>query len=373
MLKDKKIVVIATTDNMIWQFLIPHIKHLQELGNTVECACAKTGFWFDDLKNKYNFVMHDIQFTRNPISIKNIKGFRQLIQLQKERKYDLVYCQQPVGGVMGRKFAKKFKLPCIYTAHGFHFFKGNNPLKNFIFKTIEKHYSRYTTALVTINEEDYIASQKFYAKKTYKINGIGVDLSKYKVEENFDREKAREKLGLSKDDFVVISIGELNKNKNTYRLLEVIKNISDKQIKYIVCGQGPLKEDFFQYIEKNHLEERVKMLGFRKDIPELLSISNVFIMPSYREGLSKSMMEAMSIGLPIIASKIRGNVDLVTDGENGFLCDTEDNASYQEKIVKLANDKNLQEKFSKANKEKIKQYSIQKVIEQLDKVYQDID
>lgn len=372
MLKDKKIVVIATTDNMIWQFLIPHIKHLQELGNTVECACAKTGFWFDDLKSKYGFVMHDIPFTRNPISIKNIKGFKQLVQLQKERKYDLVYCQQPVGGVMGRKLAKKFKLPCIYTAHGFHFFKGNNPLKNFIFKTIEKHYSRYTTALVTINEEDYLASQNFFAKRNYKINGIGIDLDKYSVKKDFARDKFRENLGLKKEDFVIISIGELNKNKNTFRLLEVMKNIEECNIKYVVCGQGPLKEKYVEYIKTNHLEEKVKMVGFRKDIPELLSMSDAFIMPSYREGLSKSMMEAMSIGLPIIASKIRGNVDLVTDGENGFLCDTEDNASYQEKIVKLANDKNLQEKFSKANKEKIKKYSIQKVIEQLDKVYENI-
>ncbi len=372
MLSGKNIVVITTTDNMIWQFLIPHVKHLQELGNTVECVCAKTGFWFDELKNKYGFVMHDIQFTRNPISFRNIKGFRELVKLQKEKHYDFVCCQQPVGGVMGRKLAKKFKLPCIYTAHGFHFFKGNNPLKNFIFKTVEKHYSRFTTALVTINEEDYLASQKFYAKKTYKINGIGVDLAKYRVEENFDKENLRKELGLDKDDFVVISIGELNKNKNTYRLLEVIKNIDNEKIKYLVCGQGPLKEEYEKYIEANNLKNRVKMLGFRKNIPELLSISNVFIMPSYREGLPKSMMEAMSVGLPIIASKIRGNADLVTDGENGFLCNVEDNAGYQEKIVKLANDKNLQEKFSLANKEKIKQYSIEKVLEQLDNVYEEI-
>ena len=373
MLKGKKVVVIATTDNMIWQFLIPHIKRLQELGNEVECVCAKTGFWFDELKDKYGFVVHDIQFTRNPISIRNIKGFKELVKLQKEKQYNLVYCQQPVGGVMGRKLAKKFKLPCIYTAHGFHFFKGNNFLKNFIFKTIEKHYSRYTTALVTINEEDYLASQKFYAKRTYKINGIGVDLSKYSVDKDFDRDKFRETLGFKKDDFVVISIGELNKNKNTYRLLEVMKNIDDNNIKYIVCGQGPLKEKYVEYIETNNLNDRIKMVGFRKDIPELLSASDVFIMPSYREGLSKSMMEAMSIGLPIIASKIRGNVDLVTDGENGLLCGIEDNAGYQEKIVALAQDKSLQNKFSKANKEKIKNYSIQKVIEQLDKVYEEME
>ena len=372
MLKNKKIVVVATTDNMIWQFLIPHIKHLQELGNEVECVCAKTGFWFDELREKYGFVMHNISFTRNPISLSNIKGFKQLVKLQKERQFDLVYCQQPVGGVMGRKLAKKFKIPCIYTAHGFHFFKGNNPLKNLIFKTIEKHYSRYTTALVTINEEDYLASQKFYAKKTYKINGIGVDLAKYGIKKDFNRDNFRKELGLEKEDFVVISVGELNKNKNTFRLLEVMKDVPNN-IKYIVCGQGPLKNEYIEYIKLNNLEQKVKMLGFRKDIPELLSISNVFIMPSYREGLSKSMMEAMSIGLPIIASKIRGNVDLVTDEENGFLCNVEDNENYKNKIIQLAQNKLLQEKFSKANKKKIKNYSIENVLEQLGKVYEEME
>lgn len=372
MLKNRKIVVIATTDNMIWQFLIPHIKHLKELGNEVELVCAKTGFWFDELKDKYNFVVHDIEFTRNPISLRNLKGFKQLIKLQKEKNYDLVYCQQPVGGVMGRKLAKKFKIPCIYTAHGFHFFKGCPLVNKLVYKPIEKHYSRYTTALVTINEEDYLSAQKFHAKKVYKINGIGVDLSTYSVKESFDRNKFREELGFDKDDFIVVSIGELNKNKNTFRLLEVIKNIKNEKIKYIICGQGPLKEDYVNYIKQNSLENRVKMLGFRKDIPEILSASDVFIMPSFREGLSKSMMEAMSIGLPVIASKIRGNVDLISNGENGFLCEVTNNKQYQEKIVELCQNKDLQKKFSIANKKKIKDYSIEAVSAQLDKIYEDL-
>ena len=124
MLTNKKIMVVATTDNMIWQFLIPHIQHLQRLGNAVECVCAKTGFWFDELQTKYGFVLNEINFARNPIKPQNIKGFKQLVNLQKQKNFDVIYCQQPVGGVMGRKLAKKFHLPCIYTAHGFHFYKG---------------------------------------------------------------------------------------------------------------------------------------------------------------------------------------------------------------------------------------------------------
>ena len=107
---NKKIMLVATTDNMIWQFLIPHIKHLEEFGNTIECVCAKTGFWFDELQNKYGFTMHEMDFARNPIKPKNIKSYKALKKLQEERKFDLVYCQQPVGGLMGRLIGKKFKL-----------------------------------------------------------------------------------------------------------------------------------------------------------------------------------------------------------------------------------------------------------------------
>ena len=123
-MKKNKILVITTTDNMIWQFLTFHIKELEARENVVECACAKTGFWFDELKDKYGFVMHQIDFTRLPLTFKNLKALKQLYKLQRENHYDVVYCQQPVGGLMGRLLSRKFKIPAIYTVHGFHFYEG---------------------------------------------------------------------------------------------------------------------------------------------------------------------------------------------------------------------------------------------------------
>ena len=211
MIKDKKIMMITTTDNMIWQFLLPHIKYLQEQGNIVECVCTKTGFWFDELKDKYGLTVHEIEFTRSPFSLKNRKGYKKLVELQKQEKYDLIYCQQPVGGLMGRLIAKKFKLPCIYTAHGFHFFKGNNPLKNFLFKSVEKYLAKYTTALITINEEDYQACKNWKAKYKYKINGIGYNDSKYP--ETKQKSEARKDLNLT-DEFTIVTVAEFIKRKN---------------------------------------------------------------------------------------------------------------------------------------------------------------
>lgn len=369
MITNKKIMVLTTTDDMIWHFLIPHIKHLQSLGNIVECVCAKTGFWFDELKNKHRINMHEINFTRSPLSFKNIKGFKALKKLQKQKKFDFIYCQQPVGGVMGRRLAKKFKLPCIYTAHGFHFFKGNSKVKNFIFKSIEKHYAKYTTALITINKEDYNAAKDWKAKHIYKINGIGVNFDKYKPDPNLNKEDFRKSFGLEKDDFVVLSVGELNKNKNTLRLLKCIKSLNIKNIKYFICGQGPLKQQYEAYIKDNNLQQNVKMIGYRTDISNFYSIADLYIMPSFREGLSKSMMEAMCYGLPVVASRIRGNVDLLGEGEGGILCNPNHTEEFTEAIKKMYEDENLRKQFANRNLEYVKKFDLEVVKKQLKEIY----
>ena len=372
MIKNKKIMMLATTDNMLWQFLLPHIKYLQDAGNTVECVCAKTGFWFDELKDKYGLKVHEIDFARSPISPKNLKGYKQLKKLQKQEKFDLIYCQQPVGGLMGRLIAKKFKLPCIYTAHGFHFFKGNSKIKNFIFRTIEKYLAKFTDVLITINEEDFNACKNWKAKKKYKINGIGVDLDKYKLDENLDKVEFRKSLGLEMDDFVVLSVGELNENKNTLRLLECIKNIKEQKVKYVICGQGPLKEEYEKYIKEHNLQDRVKMLGFRKDVPNIYAVSDLYIMPSYREGLSKSMMEAMCYGLPVVASRIRGNTDLLGMEEGGILCNPKVTEDFTKAIEKLYTDKQLLKNYSERNKQFVKNFDIEIVLKQLEEIYREM-
>lgn len=365
----EKIMIITTTDNMIWQFLLPHISQLQSDGHTVECVCAKTGFWFDELTDKYNLKVHEINFARSPFKLQNMSAYKRLVSLQKKESFSVIYCQQPVGGAMGRLIARKFKLPCIYTAHGHFFFKGNSKLKNFVFKNVEKYLAKFTTALVTINQEDYQASKNWKSQYVFKINGIGVDLTKYIPLNNNDKAALKDQLGLKDDDFVITSIGELNKNKNTFRLLEVIKSIDNPNIKYIICGQGPLQKKYEDYIKANNLQNRVLLLGFRKDIANILSISNVYIMPSYREGLPRSMMEAMALELPIIASSIRGNMDLVGDNEGGILCSAFSNDDYKNAILTLYNNPKLEHQFGERNKTFVQNFSLPVVIEQLNQIY----
>ena len=370
MLTNKKIMVITTTDNMIWQFLIPHIQHLQELGNAVECVCAKTGFWFDELKDKYNFVMHEIDFGRNPLKVKNLKAYKQLKKLQKERKFEVVYCQQPGGGLMGRLFAKKFKLPCIYTAHGFHFFKGCGLAGKYLYKPVEKWLSKYTDVLVTINEEDYQSALKMKAKKVFKINGIGIDNNKMTVPE-FDKLAFKRELGLADSDKVILTISEVNQNKNYIKMLETTKRLveNDKSIKFVSCGTGVWTEKIKDYAKELGIEDNCIFLGYRKDIAKILRITDIFFHASHREGLTLSVMEAMSVGLPCVVSNVRGNRDLVVDGKGGFVVEPEDDETFAIRIKEILNKPELSKSFGEFNKDESNKYTVDSVKKQLAEIY----
>lgn len=367
----KRIAMIATTDDMIERFMPPHIEYLVENGASVDIYCKFTGFDCVNTKKIPNVKMVDISFTRFPFTLKNLKGYSKLKKCFKVNKYDLVSCMQPVGGVMGRLVAHKFKVPCLYTAHGFHFYNGSSFTSKLLYKNIEKFCAKYTDILVTMNEEDYNASKLMKAKHCYKINGIGVDLTKYKRQDDFDKIAFKKELGIPENSFVVTSVGELNKNKNTYRLLEMMKSI-DGNIYYLVCGTGKLIEEYKKYVLDNDLEDKVKILGFRKDVDKILNITDVYIMPSYREGLSKSMMEAMCYGLPVVASNIRGNRDLIGENEGGILCEVENNEQYKQVILDIYSSEELRNKFRDRNLEYIKNYDINVVLKQMAEIYKNL-
>jgi len=372
-MKNKKIVMIATTDNMIWQFLIPHIKHLEELGNTVECVCAKTGFWFDELREKFGFTMHEMNFARNPITPKNLKSYKQLVKLQKERNYNLIYCQQPVGGLMGRLLARKFKIPCIYTAHGFHFYKGC-PLKNkLIYKTVEKCLSKYTDALITINEEDYVSAKKMKAKRVYKINGIGIDTSKNKFQD-LNEDKFKFLSGLTPEDKVILTVSEMNKNKNYETMLKSMKLIieKNKNVKFVALGTGVWEDKIKEMSRNLGIDKNCLFMGYRQDVWKFLQVADVFIHASHREGLTLSVLEAMSFGLPCVVSNVRGNRDLIQDGKGGYVVEPSDAKTFAEKINEILENPTLAQEFGKFNKQQSEKYKVEEVKKQLEVIYKDL-
>ena len=368
-LNGKKVLVVCTTDNMIWQFLLPSINMFKTMGATVHCACNETGFWFDEIPKHSEVTMHKLPFERSPFKLANLKAYKALKKLVREEKYDLIYCHQPVGGVMGRLVAKKFDIPVIYVAHGFHFYKGC-PKKNLLFKAIEHYCARYTTALVTMNEEDYQASLKMKAKNKYKINGIGFDFNKY-TNPKVERVEMRKTLGLS-DEFTIVTVAEMIKRKNYGTMLKVIERLKDQNIKFLICGRGEQEESIRQQISDLKIENKVEILGYRKDINNIMTASDLFFLPSYQEGLTLSVIEAMNFGLPCAVSDVRGNRDLIEDHKGGIIAEPEDDLMFAKKIKNLIEDRKIASNMGEFNKNSSDAYSVTNVLSQIEKIVKEI-
>lgn len=365
----KKILILTTVNSTINAFLVPHIQDLKKKGFYVECAANITSS-IDERLVEDNILVHNIPFSRNPLSISNLKAFNSLIDLQNKESYDVIFTHTPVASMYARLLKVKFKsVKIIYMAHGFHFYKGA-PIKNWlVYYPIEKISSYLTDILITINTEDYeLAKKKMRAKKVYYIPGIGFDTKKFS-NAKVDILKKRKELSIDNNDVMILSIGELNNNKNHEVVIRALARINRKDIHYFIAGEGTLKDYLYRLSEELGMENRVHILGFRKDIDELCKVADIFCFPSIREGLPVALMEAMASGLPVICSDIRGNRDLVKDKVNGFLYDLDFIDDLKTNIENLIDDKTLIDKFRVNNQNDILKFDIKNVINEMERIY----
>lgn len=358
-------ILYVTTISGTMGFFKEEFRHLQENGNTIDLACSY------DENYKLNFDtskmrIYNIPFSRSPYSRDNILAYKKLKSIIEDSQYDIVHCHTPIAAAITRLCCKKYRkkgTKVIYTAHGFHFFKGAPFINWLIYFPIEWICSFWTDCLITINSEDYsIAKKFFHAKRIKYVPGVGIDISKFSTVTVDKKDKCSE-LGILNNKKILLSVGELNDNKNHET---VIRAISGMDVFYLIAGIGDKLDHLKDVAKEVGMEDRVKFLGFRNDIPELLAISDVFVFPSFREGLSVSLMEAMSSGKPAIVSKIRGNSDLI-DHHGGILIDP-----YSIKDVRKAIKKIFLRNFNAMgdyNKIKVKKFNLSNVLRKIDSIY----
>lgn len=302
-----------------------------------------------------------------------IKSY-QLSKRLSEKDYDLVHCHSPIGAALCRLAFRRSKTKVIYTAHGFHFYDGA-PLKNWlIFYPVEKILARYTDILITINQEDYERAETFNVRdKVVKVNGVGIDTSKFK-EKNYEKKNLQllNDLNLSENDVILTSVGQLSKRKNHRVVIEALAKLQNRKIKYLIVGEGELRNELSHLIKENNLDNEVILLGFRSDIDQILGITDIFVLPSLQEGLPVSLMEAMGTGLPCIVSDIRGNRDLIQDEVGGYLFSPNDNIKLSILIDKLISNKNLRLEYGINNLEKIDEFSLPNINRFMNKLYENI-
>lgn len=382
-----KILIVASVPSMIGQFNMSNIKILQNMQYQVEVACnfEDRTVWDErkifELKEKLNLKgvrFYQIDFVRNAFEVsKHFRAYKQMKRLVHRKKYDMIHCHTPIAAMVARVVAHQEKVRIIYTAHGFHFFKGA-PIKNWLlYYPVEKFLSRWTDCLITINKEDYHrAKRKFHAKKIEYMPGVGVDTKKFckpvGEEASEIKRKKRIEFGLNMDDFVIVSVGELNENKNHQIIIKSISKMKNKKVKYLICGQGELREKLLYLIEEYGLEEQVFLLGFRNDIKEILWAGDLFAFPSKREGLGLSAIEAMAAGLPIITSNVHGINDYSVNGVTGYSCDSNNENCMRKAIETLMNNKKIYTECSRNVSEIAKRFDIAKAEKIMTKIYDEI-
>lgn len=367
--------MLASVASMIEQFNMSNINILQELGYEVHVAC---NFEFGNTSSEENIKnlkkklknlgikIIQIPIPRKITDIKGIfKSYNMVKGLINKYHYKIVHCQSPIGGVITRlscKEARKKGTRVIYAVHGFHFYK-NAPVKNWaLFYPIEKYCAKYTDCLITINHEDY----KFAKKKLSSIEkieyipgvGINTDLIKNIV---INKEKKKKEIGILPETTILLLVGELIKRKNHETAIRAFANANMDNTILLLCGQGPLEKRLKNLVDSQNITDKVVFMGYRNDIDEILSIADIFVFPSFQEGLPVSVIEAMAAGLPVICSDIRGNNDLITEGKGGYLFKPTDMNGFQTTMIELVNNMELRKNMGNFNKENVKRYDIKNV------------
>lgn len=367
----KKILFICNVLSHIKAFHLPYIDWFHQQGYEVHVMANAGGE-----KAPFCDRLYDIDVSRSPFNMRNISAMKKAKKIIEFEKYDLIHCHTPMGGVVGRLCTyttRKRGTQILYTSHGFHFYK-DSPLVNWIFYfPVEWLLSRMTDCIITINEEDYRLAKKYFKSKqteVYKINGIGVDTHKFNKYSREEKNKLKQAMGFSVDDIILFYAAEFIDRKNHQYIINRAKELKAKipNVKILLAGRGIKLDKIKQAIKNNNIEDCVQLLGFRKDIPDLLNISDVLISPSKQEGLPINIVEGMAAGVPIVASNIRGHKDLVRNNVNGYLFDLHD-GSFVDKVFGIVSDLDRWELFSNKSVELSKDYSIEKVKEQMASIY----
>ncbi len=370
----KKVLFVAHVDSHIRHFHIPYLKYFKEKGYEVHVATSND----ENEEFPYCDVKHTICMERNPLKINNLKAIKQMKDLFEKEKFDLVHCHTPMGGVVTRlagKKARKEGMKIFYTAHGFHFYKGA-PKKNwFIYYPIEKFLSKFTDVLITINHEDYeLAKEKLYAKHVELVHGVGVDDKKFTAEKLPVDEfvTLRNEFGLTSNDFVMIYVAELINRKNQIILIDAMKQLvsQNPNLKVLLVGKGTNYSLYQNKINELGLQSNVLLLGYRKDVNKLVKIADLCVATSLQEGLPINLVESALAGLPILAKNSRGHTEVIEDGINGFIFETENELITR--IIQLYSDKELLLNLRKNARESVKKFTLENALKEQIKIYEEM-
>ncbi|MCC5891813.1 glycosyltransferase family 4 protein [Exiguobacterium sp.] len=375
----KRMLMVASVVSMIESFNRDNIRLLQEMGYDVHVA---TNFEWGSMYSKDKIEQIRSDLTRQGVTLfqidferdikkmnGHVRAYQQLKAIMTKQRYDFIHCHSPIGGVIGRLVSRQTHTPCMYTAHGFHFFKGSPSLNWMLYYPIERTLARFTDTIITINEEDYQRAQSFKTSHTYRIPGIGVDTKRIEAV-TIDRQSKRRKLGVDADtDFVLLSVGELNENKNHETIIRAIAALQEPTLRYWIAGTGAYRAQLERLVRELGLTGQVQLLGYRDDVIEVMKAADCFVFPSKREGLGMAALEAMAAGLPLITSNVHGINDYSIEGVTGYKRAPIDVAGFAKAIRTMQLDFDLSHQMGLHNSELVKAFDVGRSKEEMRRIY----
>lgn len=363
----KLLLVANVSKEHIRKFHIPFILRLRSMGWQVDVAC-RLDEPIPECDNAY-----DLPCDRNPFKGGITKSVGILKEIIGRNGYTIVLCNTVVGSIIARLAAETFRkngLKVIYLNHGLHFFPGAPTSRWVMGYPVEKMLASKTDVLITINKTDFTTARKYFKiKSVEKIHGMGVELHRFKNSNPTDEQKAMDKImfGFKSDDFLLCNVAEINSNKNQKMLIKMLlllrKNVPNAKLLLI----GPEHDGgrLRRLIAKNQLQDDVLLLGWRNDVPSLLQIADVYVASSKSEGLPINIIEAMASGLPVVASRNRGHIDLIENEVNGCLVDLNDYQDMATKVLKLHDNALFRQSIIACAQGSVKQYEKQVTLTEL--------
>ncbi len=368
-----KVLFVSTVVRLhINMFHTPFMRWFQEQHWQVDVAANND---YDEIQEciiPYCDHFYCMPFERSPIRWGNLQAYRQLKKLLDSEHYDIIHCHTPVGSVVARLAAGSTRnrgTKLIYTAHGFHFFDGAPLLNWLVYYPIERLLSYRTDLLITINQEDHRRAQTFHAKQTAHVSGVGLDLHRFTEPTPEEKQKLRRMLGLKEGDRLAISVAQLIPRKNHSVLIQAVAKLQDPHFHLFILGDGSQERKLKSFARRLRVERQVHFLGFRQDVDQLCRAADLFLFASLQEGLPVAIMEAMACGLPIVASDIRGNRDLIVQGRGGFLVGARDVEGFVQHIRSIGQNPKQLAQMKQYNLNRVQRNSTDAVVAQMAVLY----
>ena len=368
--------LIVTTIPTTLGFFLPLTKHLRDRGWQVDAMAKElsTDKEYPDLFDR----VWDVDWSRNPLDPRNlIVATQQIRQVLAQEEYNIVNVSTPVAAFVTRYalngLKNRGKLKVIYTAQGFHFYRGGKPLKNTMFLTLERLAGPWTDYLVVVNREDEEAAQRYGlvpAQKVRYIPGTGINVDRFNPNAIGEAEvlKVRQELGLCQDNSLFLSVGEFIPRKRPWDILKAFAQMGKPQAHLAFAGRGQILEEMQQLATDLGVQNQVHFLGMRSDIPTLMRASTATLLASEQEGLPNCVMESLCLEIPTIGTEIRGTRDLL-EGGCGLLFKVGDVDGLARSMVWIMDHPEDGRIMAKRGRERVTEYGLPQIIKVYEALY----